>query len=112
MLAVASAGIWDILNPELITVPTPDPDVTHPIRCLVLVRNRLWVGTGPFLAFLEMDSLSHEVRIVPWLVNLWCVVGTCMSITSVSVCVCPCEALVNWMQTNDRQVCVRLCLIV
>ena len=61
---MATAGIWDILNPELITVPTPDPDITHPIRCLTLVNNRLWIGTGPFLAFLEMDSLFHEVLIV------------------------------------------------
>ena len=64
LLAVATTGTWDILNPELITVPNPGPDMTHPIRCLTLVKNRLWIGTGPFLAFVEMDSLVREVWIV------------------------------------------------
>ena len=132
MLAMATTGIWDVLNPELITVPTPDPNITHPICCLVLVKNRLWIGTGPFLAFMEMDSLFHEVITVPWIIKLWCVVhvgflyaymygGALLWLCAIdflliydfvlqmTLCVCvrvrAQRALVSLMEANGRLVC-------
>lgn len=70
LIAVAADGIWDIMNPELICVPTENPNITHPVRCMTLVKNRLWLGMGPFLAFLEVDSLIREVMIVLVLVSV------------------------------------------
>lgn len=54
------SGSWDIENPERITLPSSDPSEYYDVKCLVGVGDRLWVGTGPSIFFLDTETYTRE----------------------------------------------------
>ncbi len=54
--------MWDIENPERISLPNPIPDEYHDVRTIACVADRIWVGAGPSIFFLNAeDPIMREV---------------------------------------------------
>lgn len=53
--------MWDIDNPERITLPCANPNERHDVKCIAAVGDRIWVGAGPSIFFLnaEMPSIRE-----------------------------------------------------
>ena len=51
-------NVWDIDNPEKITLPCANPNEQHDIMCMTCVEDRIWVGTGPSIFFLNAEHPS------------------------------------------------------
>ena len=58
--------MWDIDNPERITLPCANPNEHHDIRCIACVGDRIWVGAGPSIFFLNAENPAmREVGMNP-----------------------------------------------
>ena len=62
-LYVVTDRIWNIDNPDIISLPSANPDETHAIKFISCINDRIWVGCGPSIIFLNTkDPSIHEVR--------------------------------------------------
>ena len=52
---------WDIENPEVVNLPSSNPEVQNDVRCIAAVKDRVWVGAGPSIFFLSAENLQREV---------------------------------------------------
>ncbi len=57
----AVSGAWDIDNPEKILLPSSDPNEYYDVKCMAGVGDRIWVGVGPSIFFLDAETHSREV---------------------------------------------------
>lgn len=59
--STVQSNVWDIDNPERITLPCANPNERHDIKCIAAVEGRIWVGAGPSIFFLnaEMPSIRE-----------------------------------------------------
>ena len=53
---------WDIENPEIVSLPSFDPNIQNDVRCIAGVKDRVWIGAGPSIFFLSAENLQREVR--------------------------------------------------
>ncbi len=54
--------MWDVDNPERISLPSPNPNEVCEVQCMAGVGDRIWVGAGPSIFFLDAEApASREV---------------------------------------------------
>ena len=68
--------MWDIDNPDEITLPSFNPNEVSDVRCITCVKDRLWVGAGQSIFFLNAENPNiREVRqVIRLLVSAFVVV--------------------------------------
>ena len=54
--------VWDIQNPERVTLPSCNAAICYDVKCIVAIgNNEIWVGAGPSIFFLDEQSLERRV---------------------------------------------------
>lgn len=62
---VVRPNVWDIDNPETITLPCANPNEQHEVKCIACVEDRIWVGAGPSIFLLNAEHPEiREVGVV------------------------------------------------
>ncbi len=57
--------MWDVENPERISLPSPNINEVYEVQCIAAVSDRIWVGAGPSIFFLDVElPASREVELL------------------------------------------------
>lgn len=59
-LLLTVAPSWDVENPEEISLPCLEPSDHDEVKCIAQVGDRIWVGVGSRIFFLNADNPSSR----------------------------------------------------